>query len=649
MLKKFLSSIVGLLGLKKDSEYVKNHNIDANVSSSMYNTSLMIVIEIWMIIRYTKRYVLDAEIPADFPTWLKYTRSFWGLLFAAIIVLIYDVMYKKGKIKSRTLGNVVMILFAGYCLIFGMYVSHHDFAAGKMITCFFVMALYAACLLIWKPYVSIIFLTVLFFGYSYYLDNYTFDKEGVQVIMLSGDRVNYYTLLITLIMIAISIYHQRVNEAVKSEELERIAVEDDLTGVPNMYYFGTQCKKMMGDAAVKPSDKLYLFMNIENFKTYNDQLGYEKGNEFLKNIANRFKEVFKDGIFARQSDDHFVALVNKAKKDEYINKAVNVLAEEHPEVYMSLKVGGYSPINREETQEICCDRARYACGLIKNKYGEVYREYDKKMDESFHLRQYIVNHIDQAVEKGYIKVYYQPVVWSKNGKLCSCEALARWDDPVYGFLSPGKFISVLEECRLIHKLDKCIYEQVCKDMHASIKEGRKVIPVSMNFSRLDFELMDVVQVMTSLVEKYEIPKENIHIEVTESALGENQASLKAALNRLRELGFALWLDDFGSGYSSLNVLKDYKFDVLKVDMVFLSNLQENESAQKILACIIDMADRLGMQTLTEGVESSQAAEYLNKIGCGRLQGYLYGKPMPYEELIEKIRAGELEITDEKIC
>jgi EAL domain-containing protein (putative c-di-GMP-specific phosphodiesterase class I) len=171
----------------------------------------------------------------------------------------------------------------------------------------------------------------------------------------------------------------------------------------------------------------------------------------------------------------------------------------------------------------------------------------------------------------------------------------------------------------------------------------------MNFSRLDFELMDVVQVMTSLVEKYEIPKENIHIEVTESALGENQASLKTALNRLRELGFALWLDDFGSGYSSLNVLKDYKFDVLKVDMVFLSNLQENESAQKILACIIDMADRLGMQTLTEGVESSQAAEYLNKIGCGRLQGYLYGKPMPYEELIEKIRAGELEITDEKIC
>lgn len=334
MLKKFLSSIVGILGLKKDSEYVKNHNIDANVYSSMYNTSLMVVIEIWMIIRYTKRYVLDAEIPVDFLTWLKYTRNFWGLLFAAIIVLIYDVMYKKGKIKSRTLGNVVMILFAGYCLIFGMYVSHHDFAAGKMITCFFVMALYAACLLIWKPYVSIIFLTVLFFGYSYYLDNYTFDKEGVQVIMLSGDRVNYYTLLITLIMIAISIYHQRVNEAVKSEELERIAVEDDLTGVPNMYYFGTQCKKMMGDAAVKPSDKLYLFMNIENFKTYNDQLGYEKGNEFLKNIANRFKEVFKDGIFARQSDDHFVALVNKAKKDEYINKAVNVLAEEHPEVYM---------------------------------------------------------------------------------------------------------------------------------------------------------------------------------------------------------------------------------------------------------------------------------------------------------------------------
>ena len=171
----------------------------------------------------------------------------------------------------------------------------------------------------------------------------------------------------------------------------------------------------------------------------------------------------------------------------------------------------------------------------------------------------------------------------------------------------------------------------------------------MNYSRLDFELMDVVQVMTSLVEKYEIPKENLHIEVTESSLGKNQDSLKNALNRLGELGFVLWLDDFGSGYSSLNVLKDYKFDVLKVDMVFLSNLHENESAKKNLACIIDMADRLGMQSLAEVVESSQEAEYLNKIGGGRLQGYLYGKPMPYEELIEKIRMGELEITDEKMC
>nr|MCR5655173.1 EAL domain-containing protein [Lachnospiraceae bacterium] len=312
------------------------------------------------------------------------------------------------------------------------------------------------------------------------------------------------------------------------------------------------------------------------------------------------------------------------------------------------KVGGYRPKNREETPQICCDRARYASGLIKNQYGKTYREYDAKVDEDFHLRQYVVNNIDQAVEKGYIQVYYQPVVWSKDGKLCGCEALARWVDPVHGFLSPGKFIPVLEDCKLIHKLDRCIFETVCRDMHVSMEEGKPVVPVSLNFSRLDFELMDAVQLMCDLVERYNIPKEMIHVEVTESALTDDQESLQKDLNRFRELGFALWLDDFGSGYSSLNVLKDYKFDVLKVDMVFLFNFHENSAAKEILGSIIDMAGRLGMRTLTEGVETQEAADYLNKIGCGRLQGYLYGKPMPYAELRKKIAEGDYIITDEKI-
>ncbi|MCR4688701.1 MAG: EAL domain-containing protein [Saccharofermentans sp.] len=641
---KIMNFIADLFGFRKNSAYIARHNTDANVSSSIYMTTVTILIEIWMIIRYIKRYVLDAGEPADFVTVMKYTRNFWILLILALAVLIYALCYKMGKIRSRILTDIVMIIFAGSCVGFGMYVSHLDFASGKMVTCFLTMSLYVACLLIWKPYVSMLILGTMFFGYACYLNHYTFTEEGIQVTMRSGDWVNYVTFLIALAMVAISIYHQRLSEARKSEELERAAIEDDLTGVPNQYYFSRQCEELMKDWSTNPAKKIYLFLNIENFKTYNDQLGYEKGNEFLKHIAGRFAEIFSDAIFARQSDDHFIALVDAERKDEYISKADAEIGGGHSEIYLSLKVGGYRPLSREEAPLICCDRARYACGLIKNQYGKTYREYDKALGESFHLRQYVVNHIDQAVAEGYIQVYYQPVVFSKDGKVCGCEALARWIDPKHGFLSPGKFIPVLEECKQIHKLDSYIYETVCRDMHLSIERDEPVVPVSMNFSRLDFELMDVVKLMSDLVERYDIPKDMLHIEVTESTLSENQEKLQADLARFRELGFALWLDDFGSGYSSLNVLKDYKFDVLKVDMVFLHNLKENESAQHILSCIIEMADKLGMQTLTEGIETDFDAEFLTKIGCGRLQGYYYAKPMPYAALQDKIATGELKVT-----
>ena len=644
MLKTLMEWVVDLFGFKKNSKYVSRYNREATIASGVYMSSVVVILEIWMILRYIKRYVFEAQEAADFATVMKYTRNFWFLLAVGIAVLVYALLCLRGKIKQNFVSDIVMIVFSGICVGFGMYVSHSDLASGKMLTCFLTMSLFVACLLIWKPYVSIIILTVLFTGYSYYLNHFTFADDGTQITLRSGDQVNYTTFLIALIMVAISIYHQRLRDAVKSEELERIAVEDDLTGAPNMHFFVQEAKRILSDETTDLSKKIVLFLNIENFKTYNDQLGYEKGNEFLKSGAEHLKEIFSDALYARQSDDHFVALVDIDKKDACIEKVKEDLLSRESEVYLSLKVGGYVPKKHDETPEICCDRARYACGLIKNQYGVTYREYDEKVDEDFHLSQYVVNHIDQAVEKGYIQVYYQPVVWSDNGELCGCEALARWIDPEYGFLSPGKFIPVLEDCKQIHKLDRCIFETVCRDMRNSMDKGEPVVPVSLNFSRLDFELMDAVQCLNDLVIKYDIPKDMLHVEVTESALTDNQQGLMNDLNRFHELGFALWLDDFGSGYSSLNVLKDYRFDVLKVDMVFLFNFHENAAARKILSCIIDLANRLGMRTLTEGVETEEAAVYLQQIGCGRLQGFLYGKPQPYSELKKRIADGEFTVT-----
>ena len=232
--------------------------------------------------------------------------------------------------------------------------------------------------------------------------------------------------------------------------------------------------------------------------------------------------------------------------------------------------------------------------------------------------------------------------------MCGCEALARWMDPVYGQLYPNEFIPVLEEYRLIHKLDKSIMESVCRDLRSSLDAGKAVVPVSLNFSRLDFELMDAVQELENIVSKYQIPKLLIHVEVTESALSDDFLNLNTAINRIKELGYALWLDDFGSGYSSLNVLKDYQFDVIKIDMRFLSNLEDSEKARTVLDCIVKMASRINMFALTEGVETKAQAEFLNRIGCNRLQGYLFGKPIPKKDLFQRIEKGELIVSKKQL-
>jgi EAL domain-containing protein (putative c-di-GMP-specific phosphodiesterase class I) len=283
--------------------------------------------------------------------------------------------------------------------------------------------------------------------------------------------------------------------------------------------------------------------------------------------------------------------------------------------------------------------------MIKNRFQTIYIEYDKTMSEEYHKRLYIINNIDNAVSNGWIVPFYQPVVWSDTEELCGCEVLARWMDPVYGRLAPYEFIPVLEEYRLIHKLDRSIFESACRDLRESMDAGKPVVPISLNFSRLDFELMDAVAELDGLAEKYRIPRELIHVEVTESALTDNFSLLVEAMDRIKELGYSLWLDDFGSGYSSLNVLKDYQFDVIKIDMRFLSNLENSEKSRTLIDCIIKMANRINMLTLTEGVETKVQADFLNKIGCNRLQGYLFGRPIEKQALYERIDKGELVVSD----
>ena len=262
----------------------------------------------------------------------------------------------------------------------------------------------------------------------------------------------------------------------------------------------------------------------------------------------------------------------------------------------------------------------YCCLITETEHRSGGHAIDKD------VRDYVIHHLDEAIEKHWIHIYYQPVICTLTGDLCGFEALARWIDPHVGFLAPFSFIPALEQAHQIHRLDVFVLNEICQMLRRRLDENLPVLPVSFNLSRLDFSLLDVFAVIEEALTRYDLPRDLLHVEVTESAMAKDPGPIRQTMDRLRAAGYEVWLDDFGSGYSSLNILKDCTVDLIKLDMGFLRNF--TEKSRQIIASTIDMAKRLGIKTLTEGVETKEQADFLASIGCGRLQGYYFGKPQP---------------------
>lgn len=261
--------------------------------------------------------------------------------------------------------------------------------------------------------------------------------------------------------------------------------------------------------------------------------------------------------------------------------------------------------------------------------------------DSKKLADYVIKNIDRAIEQGWVKVYYQPVVRALTGQLCGAESLARWIDPEVGFLAPDKFIGALEESRQIHKLDCWIVRKVCSDISERIHNGLDAVPISVNFSRLDLEATDMLKVLEDAVAEYDVPRDYIHVEITESMIVSDAELMTRMIESFRSTGYEVWMDDFGSGYSSLTLLKDYHFDTLKLDMEFLRSF--NDRSKAIITSTVTMAKQIDIKTLAEGVETKEQVEFLKEIGCGRLQGYYYGRPMPIDEFFKHIEDFGIEI------
>lgn len=424
---------------------------------------------------------------------------------------------------------------------------------------------------------------------------------------------------------------KQIEDVITIEEKNHI---DELTGLHNLTGI---LEHLQGHDQYSASDStVIIYINVMNFKVFNQKYGFAGGNDFLRGMAHELKNLFPDELVARTSGDQFIVLGKSIVKEALLEKLEEFREAVHnyeKGLKMKIKAGIYCAKGDEEDPVIMVDRAKMACDDIIRVYDRDNNLYTEELDKRNELRQYVIDNFENAFKQRYFQVYYQKEIRAVTRKVCGYEALARWLDPQYGIISPAVFIEVLESVHLIHRLDIYMIDQVCSDLRDDIDSGYEVEPISVNLSRLDFELCDIMSEIDKCRAKYDIPKELLHIEVTESAIAAGADFLGKHIKKFRDAGYEVWMDDFGAGYSSFNNLKDYDFDVVKIDMGFLREFETNQKSRIILASIVNMAKELGIHTLAEGVETEEQYEFLLKIGCEKMQGYLFGKPKPVSEFV----------------
>ncbi|MGN1025723.1 MAG: putative bifunctional diguanylate cyclase/phosphodiesterase [Faecousia sp.] len=421
---------------------------------------------------------------------------------------------------------------------------------------------------------------------------------------------------------------------------------DRLTGVYSKEFF---CQKVREELIENPEREYSIVCtNIENFKLFNDIFGVQEGDRLLKEVAATAKKmVGSTGFCGRFGADHFLVL--QWRERERLDR--QGFGKCHGEISPLLKSvvmrwGIYEITDPTVPVEQMCDRALLAASSIKGQYNQFFAVYDDALRHKLLREQAITEAMGTALREGQFAVYLQPKCTMADNRIAGAEALVRWFHPQWGFLSPGEFIPLFEKNGFIHLLDHYIWEQVCALLQAWQQEGYPLLPVSVNISRADLYHVNLVDDLTALTQKYGVDPKYLHLEITESAYVENTGAIIKTLEQLRELGFPIEMDDFGSGYSSLNMLSQMRPDVLKLDVKFVQNEASKPEDQSILNDIIVMAHRMHLQVVAEGVETKVQAERLREVACDYGQGYFFAKPMPTAEF-EKLWFGQLSPTPDR--
>ncbi len=414
---------------------------------------------------------------------------------------------------------------------------------------------------------------------------------------------------------------------------------DDLTGLPAMSYFfelAEAGKTAMLEAGLSP---VLIFLDMSGLKFFNQKFGFRQGNQLLKEFSVILGRLFSNENCGRFGQDHFAVYTHEEELEEKLTELFAECKKMNGGNSLSVRAGIYPYRIDPVDVSIACDRAKVACDELRGSYASGFKVYDRKLKEEVELRSHIIENIDKALDERWIKVFYQPIVRSSSGIVCDDEALSRWFDPERGILMPDLFVPVLEEAGLIYKLDLFVVDRVLEKMKRFRDKGIPMVPHSINLSRSDFETCDIVEEIRKRVDRSGIGREYISIEITESMVGKDFDFMKYQIERFRSSGFAVWIDDFGSGYSSLNLLQSARFDLIKFDMQFMKQFSEGEGSRVILTELMRMAASLGLDTVCEGVETEEQVAFLKEIGCSKLQGYYFRKASPGEEILKRYEDG----------
>lgn len=428
----------------------------------------------------------------------------------------------------------------------------------------------------------------------------------------------------------------------QNETIHYMALHDQLTGIWNRKALDDHIPLIIHNMEERGVELSLLYLDLDRFKFVNDTLGLKGGDRFLKKITDRLCTLTNEEcLLYRQGGDEFIFLLKNSSYEDTKTKAKEILAlfidpftMENQEFYISPSIGiSRYPADGYDSNSLI-QKAAQALFEVKEKGRAHYRFYQIHMKSSFPNYIIMESHLRKAIEKGELYVHYQPQVNLSTGITDSFEALIRWNNRKFGFVSPSQFIPLAEETGLIHQIGEWVLEQVCMQLLKWRNKGYSSVRVAINISPKQFLQEHLVETIDFYLKMYTIPASCIEIEITEGAMQDTQQTLRM-LKNLKDLGVYISVDDFGTGYSSLHYLKRFPIDILKIDQSFVKEIGMSQKDSAITTTIIHLAHSLGLEVIAEGVEQEVQVDFLKEAKCQKAQGYFFSKPINAQEIEEK--------------